>query len=258
MVRPLGDETSREVPGTDWATSMFWLPDGRTLGFFAGGQLKRVELSGGAPVKVCNVPITIGLSGSWGLQGDILFPTVQGDRISRVPAAGGVPVDVKVEPGDGGRVLWPRHLPDGRRFMYTQLTPDSQGRIMLAEPDGRSTPLVTAASQAQWIDSDWLVFVREGTLVAQRVDLAARQPVGEPVSIIGPVAYSAATGWSNVSASPNGTIAVQWHMDESRVAWFDGNGKETAQIGNPSTYSTVRLAPDGAHMSFTSDESERL
>ncbi|HUF23278.1 MAG TPA: hypothetical protein VMN81_04045, partial [Vicinamibacterales bacterium] len=184
-------------------------------------------------------------------QGDILFATVQGDRISRVSAAGGAPVDVMVESGRGMRLLWPRHLPDGRRFIYTELTPDLQGQIMLAEPDGRSTPIVSATSQAQWIDPDWLLFAREGTLVAQRIDLAAGQPVGEPVSVIGPVAYSAATGWSNVAASPNGTIVVQWHLDESRVAWFDLSGTETGRIGSSGMYTSVRLSPDDSTLLFT-------
>jgi Tol biopolymer transport system component len=251
LVRPLSDETFREIPGTDGATSMFWSPDGKALGFFVRGQLKSVNLSGGAPVKVCDVPIAIGLSGSWGPEGDILFATVNGERISRVSAAGGAPVDAMVMSKGGGRLLWPRHLPGGRRFIYTQISPDFQSQIMLAEPDGRSTPIVSAASQAQWIDPDWLLFVREGTLVAQRVDLAAGKPAGEPVSIIGPVPYSAATGWANFAASPNGTLVVQWQTDESRVAWFDLNGTETGRIGNKGTYQTVRLSPDDSVLLFT-------
>jgi Tol biopolymer transport system component len=122
---------------------------------------------------------------------------------------------------------------------------------MLAEPDGRQTSIVAATSQAQWIEPDWLVFVREGTLVGQRVNLAAGQPVGEPVSIVGPVAYSAATGWSNVAASPNGTIVVQSHTDESRVVWFDRNGAETGRVGKPGTYTSVRLSPDDATLLFS-------
>ncbi|HQX82216.1 MAG TPA: protein kinase, partial [Vicinamibacterales bacterium] len=251
VLRSLDDETLREVPGTDGAISMFWSPDGRSLGFFVQGQLKRVELAGGAPVKVCDVPVSVGLSGSWGRQGDILFSTVQGDRIFKVPAAGGTPVDATAIVEGGRRLVWPRHLPDGRRFLYTLLTTDSQGQIMLAEADGRGAPLVAATSQAQWIGPDWLVFVREGTLVGQRVDLAAGRPVGEPVSIIGPVPYSAATGWSNVSASLNGTIAVQWHSDESRIAWFDRGGTETGHVGNPGTYTSVRLSPDATTLLFT-------
>jgi len=251
VVRPLSDEAFREIPGTEGATSMFWSPDGKVLGFFVRGQLKRVDLSGGAPVKVCDVPIAIGLSGSWGLEGDILFATVNGERISRVPAAGGDPVDVMVGSSEGGRLLWPRFLPDGRRFIYLKLTPDLQGQILLAEPDGRRLPLVTATSQAQWIDPDWIVFVREGTLVAQRVDLSAGKPVGEPVSIVGPVSHSAATGWSNIAASPNGTIVVQWHPDESHVAWFDLKGTETGRIGTRGTYTSVRLSPDDSTLLFT-------
>ena len=251
VLRPISDETFREIPGTDGATSMFWSPDGKALGFFVRGQLKSVNLAGGAPVKVCDVPIAIGLSGSWGREGDILFATVQGEHISRVPAAGGASVEVMTESGKGGRMLWPRHLPDGRRFIYTELTPDFQGRIMLADPDGRLTPLVAATSQAQWIDPDWIVFVREGTLVAQRVDLAAGKAVGEPVSLMGPVAYSAATGWSNIAASPSGTIVVQGQTDQSRVAWFDLSGKETGRIGSTGTYQSVHLSEDDGTLLFT-------
>jgi serine/threonine protein kinase/Tol biopolymer transport system component len=249
LLRPLHDEGVREIPGTEGATSMFWSPDGRSLGFFVRGQLKRVEVSGGAPVKVCDVPIAIGLSGSWGPEGDILFATVNGERISRVPAAGGTPVDAIAESA-GRRTLWPRHLRDGRRFIYTELTPDSQGRIMLVEPDGRRTALIAARSQAQWIHPDWIAFVREGTLVAQRVDLAAGKPIGEPVSISA-AAYSAATGWANVAASPNGTVLVQSRTDESRVASFDLNGTETGRIGNTGTYTSLRLSPDDSTLLFT-------
>ncbi len=247
-VRPLGDESARAVPGTEGAWSTFWSPDGRTLGFFAGGQLKRIDLAGGAAVKICDVPVNIGLSGSWGRHGDILFATVQGERIWRVSAGGGAAVDAITPETPNSRTLWPLHLPDGRRFLYSEIAPGA--RIVLVESDGRRTPLVEAASQAQWIDPDWLVFVREGTLLAQRVDHSAGKPVGEPVSIMGTVAYSAATGWSNVAASPNGTLAAQWVLDESRVAWFDGSGREGAQVGTPGAYAELRLSPDDLRLLF--------
>ncbi len=252
VLRSLDDETLREVPGTDGAISMFWSPDGQSLGFFVRGQLKRVEMSGGAPVKVCDVPISVGLSGSWGRQGDILFATVQGDRIFRVSAGGGVRLTRwRVE---GGRRL----LGCGRDtcrmdddFFTRSSQPILRAGSCWPNRTAAAHPWSAATSQAQWIDPDWLVFVREGTVVGQRVDLAAGQTVGEPVSIIGPVPYSAATGWSNVSASTNGTIAVQWHSDESRIAWFDRGGTETGHVGNPGTYTSVRLSPDATTLLFT-------
>jgi Tol biopolymer transport system component len=251
-LRLLGEETARDLPGTEAAISMFWSPDGRSLAFFVSGQLKRTDLSGGAAVKICDVPVNIGLSGSWGQDDTILFGTVQGDRISRVSAGGGAPSDVIVAPKDGGvRVVWPRYLPGSRRFVYSTLMPDLRGQVMLVEPDGSSRPILEATSQVQWIDPDWFVFVREGTLVAQRVDLAAGRAVGQPVSVMGTVTYSAATAWSNFAASPNGTLVVQWVLDESRVAWFNATGKETGTVGTPGAYATLRLSADDQTLLFT-------
>jgi serine/threonine protein kinase/Tol biopolymer transport system component len=248
-LRTLRDSTARQIAATDNAISLFFSPDGRAIAFFADGQLKRVEVSGGAPVKVCNVPTRIGLSGSWGRQGDILFATVQGERISRVPAAGGTPVDAIGPSADNSaRTLWPLHLPDGERFLYTDSAP--RKGIVLAEPDGRRTTLVESVSRAQWIEPDWLVYVREGTLVAQRVDLAARRTVGDPVAILGSVAYSEATGWSNVAASSNGTIVAQGYLDERRLAWFDSGGRELSTLGAPAAFFTIRLAPDDTSLLF--------
>jgi Tol biopolymer transport system component len=248
-LRTLGDATARQIAATDNAISLFFSPDGRAIAFFADGQLKRVDISGGAPVKICDVPSRTGLSGSWGRQGDILFATVQGERIFRVPAAGGTPVDVVgPSPDKSARTLWPLYLPDGQRFLYAESAP-RQG-IVLAEPDGRRTTLVESVSQAQWIEPDWLVYVREGTLVAQRIDLAARRTVGDPVAILGSVAYSEATGWSNVAASSNGTIVAQGYLDERRLAWFDSGGRELSTLGRPAAYFTLRLAADDASLLF--------
>jgi Tol biopolymer transport system component len=247
-LRPLGDSLAREVPATDNAVSAFFSPDGQSLAFFADGQLKRIDIAGGAPVKVCNVPDRIGLAGSWGSEGDILFATVQGARIWRVPAGGGTPVDAVVSAPDGaGRTLWPQYLPDGRRFVYSESSP--RKGIVLVEPD-RTTVLVDSFSQAQWIDPDWLVYVREGTLVAQRIDLEARRPVGDPVAILGSVGYSEATGWSNVAASANGTIVAQSYLDERRLAWFDAGGRELTTLGKPAAYFTLRLAADDSAVLF--------
>ena len=248
-LRTLGDPTARQIAATDNAISLFFSPDGRAIAFFADGQLKRVDLSGGAPVKVCDVPMRSGLAGSWGRQGDILFATVQGERIQRVPAKGGTPVDVVgPSPDSSARTLWPLYLPDGERFLYTESAP-KQG-IVLAEPNGRRTTLVEVVSQMQWIEPDWLVYVREGTLVAQRIDLSARRTVGDPVAILGSVAYSEATGWSNVAASPNGTIVAQGYLDERRVAWFDSGGRELSTLGRPAAFFTLRLAADDTALLF--------
>jgi eukaryotic-like serine/threonine-protein kinase len=256
-IRALADEMPTPVAGTAGAISMFWSPDGRTLGFFADGQLRRVALDGGAPVKICDVASSVGMSGTWGAHGDILFSSVQADAIYRVSAAGGTPVPViSARPETGLRAVWPRFLPNSRQFLFTSFDAGFKGHVMLAEADGGATPILDALSHARWVEPDWVLFVREGTLLAQRVDLRARRTVGDPVSVAGRVAYSAATGWADFTASANGSIAVQTHRDESRLTWFDRTGQPLAHVGAPAAYFTVSLSPDDATLLFTRSRPE--
>ena len=249
-LRPVADEAPMRLPGTEGAVSMFWSPDGRTLGFFADGQLKRLDVEGGAPVKVCDVPMNVGLAGTWGAGGDILFNSVQGQAIYRVNAGGGTPAPiVTAEPG-GMRVGWPRFLPDGRRFLYTSMETGFKGHVILADLDGPKTPLFEALSHAQWVDPGWVLFIREGTLLAQRVDPDARTAVGEPVSVAGRVGYSAATGWGDFTASRTGAVAFQSHRDENHLLWFDNSGRELGRVGTPGAYFTITLSPDDRRLLF--------
>ncbi len=89
-LRPLPTLDARQIPATEGATSVFWSPDSRSIGFFAGGKLKRLDLSGSAVVPVCDVPEGTGLYGTWG-RDDILFAAPEGHEIFRVPVAGGLP-----------------------------------------------------------------------------------------------------------------------------------------------------------------------
>ena len=253
-VRALDTDQAREIPGTEGAASLFWSPDANAIAFVVSGQLKRVAVAGGVAVKVCDVPVGVGVAGTWGRGGDILFSTVAGPKISRVTASGGTPVDI-VSTSEG-RVLWPHFLPDGRRFLYSTVLPGFRGQILLADLNGASTPLVEAVSQAQWIDPDWLVFVREGTLLAQRIDLQAQRAVGDPVAILGSVTYSAATAWSNVSAAAMGSMVAQSFGNESRIAWFSPDGREIARVGEPGAYFTLRLSSDNQAVLFSRSRPE--
>jgi Tol biopolymer transport system component len=142
-------------------------------------------------------------------------------------------------------------LADGRRFLYNSWRTASDGYIVLVDADGTRSELLQAVSPPLWVEPDWLLFVRESTLLAQRIDLSSKRAVGEPLSILGAVAYSAATGWANVSASSNGMIAAHTGRDEARIAWFDRTGAERSRIGGSGGYFTLRLSPDDSTLLFS-------
>ena len=251
FVRSLDAEESRALAGTEGAISLFWSPDSRSIGFFAAGKLKRTEQSGGAPVSLCDVPLGMGLYGTWGSGGDILFASVQGDQILRVSSSGGTPTPA-IRPTDSRRrVLWPRYLPDGRRFLYTATGENSTGEVVLVDRDGTERSVLQAMSQAQFVEPDIVMVVRESTLIAQRIDLSTGRTIGEPVSVAGPVAYSAATGWAEVTASPNGMLALQAHRDISRITIVKRTGAAERSVSTRGTYLAVRAAPDSSALLFS-------
>jgi eukaryotic-like serine/threonine-protein kinase len=255
-LRPLSAIEARPLAGTEGASSAFWSPDGRSLAFFAGNQLKRIDLSGGSPVTICEVPENIGLFGTWGLGGQILFASVEGTAIFSVSTNGGTPAAV-VQPDrtrKQSRVHWPWFLPDGKRFLYLTRMQDGSGQITLGEPGAPPRAILSAVSNPQWVDPDYLVFVREGTLLGQRVDLASGRPVGEAFSIAEPVNYFFSTARASFTTSRNGMLAYQSRGNLTRMMWVDRAGTELDPLGPVGSYQRARISPDGKSVVFDRGE----
>ncbi len=167
FLRPFSSLEARPIPGTEGAASLFWSPDGQTIGFFAETALKRVEITGGSSVSICDVPPGIGFSGTWGQGGDIVFASILGDAIYRVSASGGPPaVLLRPDRSRETRLNWPWFLPDGKRFLYLSANRNWETSLMLAEPGKSPTLVMPAGSKAQYADPGYLVFSREGALLA--------------------------------------------------------------------------------------------
>jgi hypothetical protein len=246
-VRSLSETEPRPLAGTDGVNSLFFSPDGRSIGFFTPGKLKRVDLDGGAPVPICDLPVGAGRSGTWGAGGDILISNVQGMSILRIASAGGDPAPlVKADSGRGEiRVNWPWFLPDGKRFLYFMRLRDKSGRIMLFEPGEPPRPILTASSNVQFVEPGYLVFAREGVLLAQRFDWKTGRLEGEALPVAERVTYFESSAFAAFAASAAGTVAYRTSETVSRLVWFDRAGRELGTVGPPGDYLDLSMAPDG-------------
>jgi Tol biopolymer transport system component len=250
-LRDLSSLEAKPLEGTEGAQSAFWSPDGKAIAFFADSKLKRIELGSGAPVPICDVRPGVGITGTWGAGGQILFASIEGEAIFRVKSEGGAPEKV-CEPDIAAGVLkvrWPSFLPDGTRYLYLIRKADRRSRIMLGEPGRPGREVREADSFAHYLAPGYLVFAREGTLLAQRFDVDRAQVSGEPIAVAEPVASFATTGWASFAVSPNGVLAYASDANRARLGWFDRGGRQQA-LDSAAAALWVRFSPDGRRALF--------
>ena len=116
-VRSLNSLQAHPLAGTEGANYPFWSADSRFIGFFAQGKLQKIAAMGGPAQILCDAPA--GRGGAWNLGGVIVFAPTNSGGLYRMSEAGGVAVQV-TKP-ETGTHRYPGFLPDGRRFLYTQL-----------------------------------------------------------------------------------------------------------------------------------------
>jgi serine/threonine protein kinase len=238
-VRSLSAVSARVLPGTDGASSPFWSPDSRSLGFFADSKLKRIDLDGGAPRVLTTV--LNGYGGSWNSEGTIIFiPSAAPAPVLRIAATGGQTAPVastKQRPQQFSQNT-PQFLPDGKHFVYYVAgNPDVRG-IYAAELDGsNAVHLVDSDGGATYSGSGYLLFARQGTLFAQRFDPDRLLVSGAPIVIAEQVATGGSLGtFAAVSASAAGTIVYRTGTSAGnrQFVWVDRSGTQLETLGEPS------------------------
>ena len=245
-LRSLATTTAQPLSGTEGAQQPFWSPDGRAIGFFTGSALKRLDPGGGAPQTLTTIGGLL-RGATWGADNTLIFATNTAGSLMRISATGGEATAVTtLEPGQAGH-RFPSFLPDGRQFLfYVGGSPDTAG-IYLGHLDGTTPVRLTAADSPGVFHPDgWLLWVRAGTLTAQRLDLAQAALTGEPLNLADGVAVNG-FNLSALSVATTGLIAYRTGAGQQRqLTWFDRAGTVLGTLGEPDgTMSFPRLSPDG-------------
>ncbi|HVA93629.1 MAG TPA: protein kinase [Candidatus Dormibacteraeota bacterium] len=259
-VRRLDSATAQPLAGTDGATYPFWSTDGRNLGFFGGNKLNRIAASGGPVIALCDAPS--GRGGSWGRDDTILFTPFTDDVLYRVPASGGTPTAVTklFEPGEHTD-RWPQFLPDEKHFLFyaQSLVPAKSGTFVASLDGGKPKLLVRGDSNAVYTPPGYLLFVRQGTLMAQRFDAENLLLTG-PARVLSESALENPIVWNSMLAlSDNGTLVYNRgtrFSGDSELLWLDRSGKHLRQTGTTDNYADVSISPDGNKLAVTVEGTE--
>jgi Tol biopolymer transport system component len=251
-IRPLDSLSAQPLAGTAGASSPFWSPDSRYLGFFADGNLKKIDVAGGPAVTLCAAAQNMG--GTWSPSGMIVFSAGVA-TLQKVSSAGGVPAPA-TQLTTGETLHWrPSFLPDGRHFIYRSNTPNQKGPFYVGSLDSTDSTLVLNADSSNAIYSQGhLLFMLSSTLMAQPFDPQRLVVTGDPVPVAEQVQSQATVVPNGIfSASTNGVLAysVGASVSGSELAWFDRTGKEVSKLGDAARYNDLELSPDGQRLAVS-------
>jgi len=249
-IRALDSPATQPLPGTENAAAPFWSADSSSLGFYDEGKLKKIAVTGG-PAQTLAEALGGAVGGTWSREGVVLIAP---STIYRVSASGGTitPVTTLDASRQENFHAWPYFLPDGKHFLYfAHSTKTENDAIYVGSLDSKERKLLlNANSNAVYVSPGYILFNREGTLMAQPFDAERMQLTGEAVPIVEGVEFNGITGSAAFAASDNGVLAYRGGGGAtfSRLVWVNRNGTEQALAAPPRAYIFPRLSPDGRRL----------
>ena len=258
-IHTLDGRAPRPLEGTDDAQDrVFWSPDSGSLGVFAGGKLKRIDLQSGAVQTLADAPL--GAGGAWSRDGVILFAPTRGP-LYRVSQGGGTTTEVTRVEGPSIRHVSPQFLPDGRHFLFFSAGDPELRGVYVADLDGAAEPrrlLADADAAAVYAASGHLLFPRQGALLAQRFDVDRLTLSGEPWQVTESVGVDQTQGATRLSVSDTGSLVYRGTDIEARqrrLVWHDRSGKELQRLDDrdPVNANHMALSPDGRRLAVSRD-----
>jgi Tol biopolymer transport system component len=250
-VRDVSTGTVHAVEEAERPRFPFWSPDGKYMGFFSTGKLKKVALAGGPVQVLCDAPE--GRGGSWSPRGVIIFTPNIFEPLYKVAEGGGTPEKI-TETKQGWTNRNPYFLPDGDHFLFVSREASggsgSVGGLYGASLSGeKPRQILDRASNVQYSDG-YLLYLRETVLVAQRFDPKSLRLTGDAKPVAEKLDYWNPRDLAAFTAAHGTLVFRHGSLQKTQPMWVDRTGKELARFGEPGLYSSPQPSKDGSLVGF--------
>jgi serine/threonine-protein kinase len=270
-VREMDGFDSRPVAGTEGASSLFFSPDGESVGFYSEGALRRVAIDGGISRRIVDVPVAP-TGASWGDDGTIVYapwqPEVSRRRagagsatLFRVSAAGGAPTEIVLDDSAAlaaardGRldVRWPHHLPIANLALVAPGFLDTGASFGVVDLATGTFRALLQGVRPYYVQTGHIVFYSgPETVSIVAFDLERLEITGPAVPVAGDVLRPAGSD-GRFSVSREGTMVYARGGFERRLVLVDRNGRESPVDVEPRGYRFPDASPDGRFVAVTVD-----
>ena len=252
-VRSLNSLSSSQVEGSELGAaydSVAWSTDSKAIVAMVHGKLVQFSLTGGASEVLCEhfsgLPLTMNRAGTiltWTAPPTNIFSVSAEDCTlrERSPAGGGAEVGY----------AYPHFLPDGNHFLFAAIHKDKHHEVMLGSlNDQKARVLIRNGSYPKYISAGYILFSRDGYLMAQKFDAKSEAVSGEPFLVYpNQLSFYAAFGWAAFDASSNGFISAHEQYDPPKLLrWYDRSGHALKPLGEPGYAGFPRLDAQGTHV----------
>ena len=268
FTRRLDEASAIGLAITQGATSPFFSPDGRWIGFTANGKLRKVSVEGGSEIVLCDAGASY-IGGDWGEDGYIVMSPTAHAGLARVLAAGGSPVPITELRGEERSHRYPQVLLGGKAVLFTvqnanAAVDDSYIEIVTVADHHRKT-LQHGGTFGRFLEASggkgYLTFVNRGTLFAVAFDPLKLETRGVPIPVLQQVSYSPQFGSAKLSFTRDGTLVYRsGDIDATRleVQWLEPSGKTQSLMDKPGLFQNPHLSPDGQHLAVDGADSTNL
>jgi serine/threonine-protein kinase len=260
--RRLDQLQASPLPGTDGARNAFFSPDGLWIGFFADGKLKKIPVTGGAAVTLCDAEDDRG--GSWAEGGWIAFTPRSGEfSVMRVSSDGGTPEPLTKLDASEVTHRWPQVLPEDRAVLYTASTATGsyEGATIVAQSlvNGQRKVVHRGGYHAMYVPTGHLVYISQGTMFAAPFDLERLEIVGQAAPVLADARSFPSTGGAQFSFSLTGSLVYVAGTNgaASSINWMGRDGRTEPLKADSAAYQHIRFSPDGARLAMSVLDQQR-
>jgi serine/threonine protein kinase len=233
-VQALDNSAATKLDGTENAIFPFWSPDGKFIGFFSNGKLRKIPAAGGPVTVLAEAPS--GRGGAWNPDNIIVYTPDYRESLWKVGANGGTAERLtNLDVSKHSTHRWPSFLPDGKHFLFLATNhaglDEAQNGIYLGSVDSPTVKIVLASDSAGQYASGYLLYHSQTALIAQKFDPTTATLSGDPIPVADHVQYDPSIWRTTFSASDEGTlISVSGVSTEGgELMWMDRSGKDMAR-----------------------------